>query len=182
MAGTDRQAAAVKLALTYKDSVALAQAKIAAEKQAAKDKAAGIIKLVVPPAPVSGQPVKAAPSFFSMRDSTNYYFVINVTTATIDLASSRFGIGQFNRANFPQGSIKHQLTGAGDDNQLIFVGRFFSLADVKDYARAIVPLLPDIMKVPKDQYNFFIITQENLNKLNNKLMLDNYIEYYQNTY
>ena len=178
----DRQAAAVKLALTYKDSVALAQAKIAAAKQAAKDKAAGIIKPVVPPAPVSGQPVKAAPSFFSMRDSTNYYFVINVTTATIDLASSRFGIGQFNRANFPQGSIKHQLTGAGDDNQLIFVGRFFSLADVKDYARAIVPLLPDIMKVPKDQYNFFIITQENLNKLNNKLMLDNYIEYYQNTY
>ena len=70
----------------------------------------------------------------------------------------------------------------GDDNQLIFVGRFFSLANVKDYARAIVPLLPDIMKVPKDQYSFFIITQENLNKLNNKLMLDNYVEYYQNTY
>ena len=178
----DRQATAVKLAKAYKDSVALAEARIAAAKQAALDKAAGINKPVVVPTPVDGQPVKTAPSFFSMRDSTNYYFVVNVSTSTIDLASSRFGIGQFNRANFPNGSIKHQLTAVGDDNQLIFVGRFFSLADVNDYARAIVPLLPDIMKVPKNQYSFFIITQENLNKLNNKLMLDNYVEYYQNTY
>ncbi|MFI5163289.1 MAG: tetratricopeptide repeat protein, partial [Sphingobacteriales bacterium] len=134
-------------------------------------------------------PKRETPSIFSMHDSTNYYFVINVGTATTNLASSRFGIGQFNRANFANGTIKHQLINVGDDNQLIFVGRFYSLADVKDYARAIIPLLPDIMKVPKNLYGFFIITQENLNKLKNlparqagKTMLDSYMDYYQNNY
>jgi len=68
------------------------------------------------------------------------------------------------------------------DNQLIYVGRFLSLEGVKDYARQIIPLLPDIMKVPKDKYSFFIITQENLNKLADKKTLDSYIDYYQKNY
>jgi hypothetical protein len=117
-----------------------------------------------------------------MSDSTNYYFVVNVSTATTNLASSRFGIGQFNRANFQGNAIAHQLKDVGDDNQLIYVGRFYSLDAVKAYARAIIPLMPDIMKVPKDKYSFFIITKQNLDKLNNKNLLDSYIEYYQSNY
>lgn len=125
---------------------------------------------------------KPKPSIFSMSDSTNYYFVVNVGTATTNLASSRFGIGQFNRANFQEGAITHQLKDVGDDNQLIYVGRFYSLDAVKAYARAIIPLMPDIMKVPKDKYSFFIITKQNLDKLSNKNLLDSYIEYYQSNY
>jgi len=132
--------------------------------------------------PASSAVVKPKPSIFSMNDSTNYYFVVNVSTATVNLASSRFGIGQFNRANFQEGAIIHQLKDVGDDNQLIYVGRFFSLDAVKAYARAIIPLMPDIMKVPKDKYSFFIITKQNLDKLNNKNLLDSYIEYYQSNY
>ena len=127
-------------------------------------------------------PPKEVSSVFSMSDSTNYYLVINVIRTTTNLASSRFGIGQFNRANFPNGGITHQLLNVGDQNQLIYVGRFFSLSAVKDYARAMVPLLPEIMKVPKDKYSFFIITQQNLDKLSNKNMLDMYIDYYQKNY
>ncbi|MBV8391079.1 MAG: tetratricopeptide repeat protein, partial [Mucilaginibacter sp.] len=125
---------------------------------------------------------KPKPSIFSMSDSTNYYFVVNVGLGTTNLASSRFGIGQFNRANFQEGAITHQLMDVGDDNQLIYIGRFYSLETVKAYARAIIPLMPDIMKVPKDKYSFFIITKQNLDKLNNKKMLDSYIEYYQSNY
>jgi len=138
--------------------------------------------------PANNQPAaetvkpKPKPSIFSMSDSTNYYFVVNVGTATTNLASSRFGIGQFNRANFQEGAIAHQLKAVGDDNQLIYVGRFGSLDAVKAYARAIIPLMPDIMKVPKDKYSFFIITKQNLDKLNNKNLLDSYIEYYQSNY
>jgi len=127
-------------------------------------------------------PKREVPSIFSMRDSTNYYFVINVGTTTTNLASSRFGVGQFNRANFSNSTIKHQLLSVGDDNQLIYVGRFYSIGAAKDYARAIIPLLPEIMKVPKNLYGFFIITQENLDKLKNKTMLDSYMDYYQNNY
>ena len=132
--------------------------------------------------PASSTVGKPKPSIFSLNDSTNYYFVVNVSTATVNLASSRFGIGQFNRANFQEGAIVHQLKDVGDDNQLIYVGRFFSLDAVKAYARAIIPLMPDIMKVPKDKYSFFIITKQNLDKLNNKNLLDSYIEYYQSNY
>ncbi|HVS92399.1 MAG TPA: tetratricopeptide repeat protein [Mucilaginibacter sp.] len=138
--------------------------------------------------PVTNQPASVSPpnpattSVFSMRDSTNYYFVINVTNVTTNLASSRFGIGQFNRANFQPGAITHQMISVGDSSRLIYVGRFFSLAAAKDYARAIIPLMPDIMKVPKDEYSFFLITQENLDKLTSKKMLDSYIDFYQNNY
>ena len=129
------------------------------------------------------KPVKVAvPSIFSMADSTNYYFVINVSSTSANLSSSRFGVGQFNRANYTGSTIKHQLRYVGDNNQLIYVGKFNNLHQVKDYARSIVPLLPEIMKVPKDKYSFFIVTQENLDKLKNKTLLDSYVDYYQNNY
>ena len=135
---------------------------------------------------VSQQPVVKVPdntpSIFSMRDSTNYYFVVNVSNNTTSLSSSRFGIGQFNRANYAGNGIRHQLTDAGPDNQLIYVGRFLTLNGVKKYAEAIIPLMPDIMKVPKDKYSFFIITKENLDKLADKKTLDSYLDYYQKNY
>lgn len=134
----------------------------------------------------TSQPAKQAvpevKSIFSLRDSTNYYFVVNVSTGTINLSSSRFGIGQFNRGNYQGTGISHQLKNAGADNQLIYVGRFNNLAAVKNYARAIIPLMPQIMKVAADKYTFFIITQENLDKLADKKTLDSYIDFYQKNY
>jgi tetratricopeptide (TPR) repeat protein len=140
-------------------------------------------KPVEQPVPVKEKPVaKTISKTFSTRDSTNYYFVINVSTGTTDLSSSRFGVGQFNRTSFRASGVTHQLKNAGRDNQLIYIGRFKNLNEVKDYARAIIPLLPDIMKVPKDKYSFFIITRENLDKLADRKLLDEYIDYYQQTY
>ncbi len=123
-----------------------------------------------------------APSIFGMKDSTNYYFVVNVNSGTTNLSSSRFGIGQYNRVMYPGKGIKHQLLAVGADNQLIYVGRFLTLEGVRKYARAIAQFLPEIMKVPKDKYSFFIITQENLNKLADKKTLDSYMDYYQRNY
>ena len=133
-----------------------------------------------PVAQVEPQPIK--PSIFNEKDNTNYYFVVNVSTGITDLSTSRFGIGQFNRANFIPTAIKHQLKNAGADNQLVYVGPFKNLDAVKVYARDIVPLMPQIMKIPKDKYSFFIITKENLDKLASKELLDSYIDYYQKTY
>lgn len=132
---------------------------------------------IAPPA----KPVEE-PSIFNMRDSTHYYFVVNVATATTNLASSRFGIGQYNRVNYASAGIKHQLKDVGADNQLIYVGVFNNLETAKVYTRGIIPLMPQIMKVPADKYSFFIITQENLNKLADKKTLDSYVSYYQKNY
>ena len=119
---------------------------------------------------------------FNLKDSTNYYFVINVSVGDINLSSSRYGIGQFTRTHYAGLGIKHQEMDIGNDNQLIYVGKFGSLKEVKKYEEDILPLMADIMKVPKDKYSFFVITQENLNKLADKKILDNYIDYYQQIY
>jgi len=143
------------------------------------------VKKVVDPLLMVKKPVNkpSVPStLFSMRDSTNYYFVINISNDNTNLASSRFGIGQFNRANFQNMSIKHLMMDVGDNNRLIYVGKFNSLEAVKVYARAIIPIMPEIMKVEKDKYSFFIITKGNLDKLADKKTLDSYIDYYQNNY
>ncbi|HZY39777.1 MAG TPA: tetratricopeptide repeat protein [Mucilaginibacter sp.] len=130
--------------------------------------------------PVTKHPYISA--VFNMADSANYYFVINVATGTTNMSSSRFGIGQFNRANFTGQQLRHQLLAVGDNNQLVYVGMFSSLNAVKKYAQQIVPLLGDIMKVPVDKYSYFIITKQNLDKLADKKTLDSYIDYYQNNY
>ena len=142
-------------------------------------------KTTAPQQAIAAAPAVKKPfvsAVFSMRDSINYYFIINIVNNNTNLSSSRFGIGQFNRANYPNSNITHQLMYVGDTNQLIFVGRFNSLAAVKAYARAIIPIMPEIMKVAKDKYSFFIITKENLDKLADKNTLDSYIDYYQNNY
>ncbi len=130
--------------------------------------------------PVQKQPYNS--KLFSKRDSTNYYFIINISNDNTNPASSRFSIGQFNRTNYDGRGITHQLMQVGDNNRLIYVGRFYSLEEVKAYARAIVPLLGEIMKIPKDKYSFFIVTKENLDKLADKKTLDSYFDYYQNNY
>jgi hypothetical protein len=144
------------------------------------------IKTIVPPElAVNAPPVVKKPvvsSIFSMRDSTNYYFVINVSNNTTNLSSSRFGIGQFNRVNLPNSPIKHNLAYVGNNNQLIYVGLFNSIGAVKAYARAIIPLMSEIMKVSSDKYTYFIITKENLNKLADKKTLDSYMDFYQGNY
>lgn len=137
---------------------------------------------IVAPVTTAPRTPLPAPSIFSNKDSTNYYFAINVSSGSSNLSSSRFGVGQFNRTSYQGSPIRHQLKPVGDDNQVIFVGRFMSKDEAKEYARKIVPLLPQIMKVPADKYSFFIITQENLDKLADRKLLDSYIEYYQKNF
>jgi len=153
------------------------------EKPAEKPEAPGVVKPgdTTTRQTAANEPSKKASALFNERDSTNYYFVVNVSTGTTDLSSSRFGIGQYNRINFQTNTIGHQLKNAGPDNQLIYVGRFRNLNAAKNYARGIIPLMAQIMKVPADKYSFFIITKKNLDKLANKKTLDDYIEYYQQT-
>lgn len=166
-----------------KKAAAIAKADSAKEVAAAPPAATPVAK-PVDPLLSNAVPVKkpVVSNIFSMRDSTNYYFVINIYKDNTNLAPSRFGIGQFNRTNLNDPNVKHQLMDVGNDNRLIFVGRFYSLASVKAYARAIIPLMPEIMTIPKDKYTFFIITSQNLDKLASKKILDSYIDFYQNNY
>ena len=124
-------------------------------------------------------PIPTESGFFSLADSAEYYFVVNILDPSINLSSSRFGIGQFNRANFSGGGIKHQLKAVNKQNQLIFVGVFKSKNAVVDYYKNINPLMKDIMKIPADKYNTFFISKQNLDKLNSREVVNQYIDFYQ---
>ena len=135
------------------------------------------IPVVTPTPPV---PVKVDKTF-STEISKVYYFVIDVADASLTLSSSRFGIGQFNRGNYPGAGLKHQLT-EFDNDQLIYVGNFISFAEAKSYADGITPNLKQIMKVPAGIYTSFIISKENFEKLQNKDLVTRYLEFYKNNY
>lgn len=118
---------------------------------------------------------------FSLADSTHYYVAINVVGGNFNLSSSRFGIGQFNRANFPEGNIKHQLLSVADTNQLIYMGEFYSQGSAQEYLQNIKPLLGDIMKV-QAPYTLFLITKANLDRINSAELLAQYQEFYKEHY
>jgi tetratricopeptide (TPR) repeat protein len=142
--------------------------------------------------PVTLTPIPAVPNAtaptgvktdgtFSNAASTVYYFVVDVADASLTLSSSRFGIGQFNRGNFAGSNLRHQLK-EFDNDQLIYVGNFSSFEDANSYANGIVPQLKQIMKVPVNIYTSFIISKENFDKLTSKTLLDQYMEFYKNSY
>lgn len=154
-----------------------------------------------PKPPVKVDPVKAEPekpkiepenkpavvvapvvdNLFSKAESKTYYYVIDVADMTVSVSSSRFGVGQFNRANYVGDGLKHQLLELQED-QLIYVGSFESLEDVQDYAKGITPLLPRIMKVPANTYKGFYISKENFDKIKNRDTLNRYLEFFKNNY
>lgn len=118
---------------------------------------------------------------FSTAESTTYYYVVSVSDMSLSVSSSRFGIGQFNRSNYAGTGIKHQLLELNDD-QLIFVGNFANLDEVKTYAEGINPQLTKIMKVPASTYKWFYISKENFEKINDRETLTKYIEFFKNNY
>ncbi|MBB5620033.1 tetratricopeptide (TPR) repeat protein [Pedobacter cryoconitis] len=148
--------------------------------------AAVVTPEITTPVPIKTAEVPAArpviiDKTFSTEISKVYYFVVDVADASLTLSSSRFGIGQFNRGNFPGAGLKHQLT-EFDNDQLIYVGNFLSFAEAKSYADGITPQLKQIMKVPAGTYSSFIISKENFEKLRNKDLVTKYLDFYKNNY
>ncbi|MFD0939846.1 type IX secretion system periplasmic lipoprotein PorW/SprE [Pedobacter boryungensis] len=123
--------------------------------------------------------VKPVDNLFSKAESNIYYYVVSVNDMSLSVSSSRFGIGQFNRGNYAGTALKHQLLEL-DEDQLIFVGTFASLDEVKTYAESITPQLTKIMKVPATTYKGFYISKENFDKIKNRELLNRYIEFFKN--
>ncbi len=120
--------------------------------------------------------------FFDLDESADHYFVVNVSDPSVNLSSSRFGIGQFNRVNLPSTVIKHQLKSITNQNQLIFVGPLTGLEAAKNYFNQINPLIRDTMKIPATKYSTFFINKQNLDKISDVETLERYVEFYKKNY
>jgi len=138
------------------------------------------IEEVLKPVDKPAEVVKPA-SIFSAATSNEYYYVIDVADATLTLSSSRFGIGQFNRGNYPDNDLAHKLIELEND-QLIYVTSFIDLEDAKLYESSIIGQLKSIMKVPANLYRGFIISKENFEKLNSRDRINEYIDFLRDNY
>jgi hypothetical protein len=121
-------------------------------------------------------------TFFELNEPGDYYFIVNVSDPTLNLSSSRFGIGQFNRVNFSGNSIKHQLKSIADQNQLIFVGPLNSKDAAQTYFDQINPLMKEIMKIPATKYSTFLISNKNLEKITDLEILERYVNFYKKNF
>jgi TolA-binding protein len=139
------------------------------------------VKPVEKPEEVKPIDVVKPASIFSAATSNEYYYVIDVADATLTLSSSRFGIGQFNRGNYPDNDLAHKLVEL-DNNQLIYVTSFIDLEDAKIYESSIAGQLKNIMKVPSNLYRSFIISKENFEKLNSRDRINEYLEFLKDNY
>jgi hypothetical protein len=124
---------------------------------------------------------KKSKAIFELNNNTNYHVVINVEDGLLNLNSARYGINQFNRANFPE-SISQQLTSVGYFNQLINIGLFSTKQDAQNYANALKQVLPDIMKISQQAYSVFLITNDNLQKITTTELLTQYQKFYTENY
>ena len=133
------------------------------------------------PAEVKPVDVTKPVSIFSAATSDEYYYVIDVADATLTLSSSRFGIGQFNRGNYPDNDLAHKLIEL-DNDQLIYITSFIDLEDAKLYESSITGQLKNIMKVPANLYKGFIISKENFQKLTDRQRVNEYLEFLKDNY
>ncbi|RQO72664.1 gliding motility protein [Pedobacter sp. KBW01] len=136
---------------------------------------------VAKPVEVKPADVNKPASIFSAAKSEEYYYVIDVADATLTLSSSRFGLGQFNRGNYPDNDLVHKLVEL-DNDQLIYVTSFVDLEDAKLYESSIIGQLKNIMKVPANLYKGFIISKENFEKLINRQRINEYLEFLKDNY
>jgi tetratricopeptide (TPR) repeat protein len=136
---------------------------------------------VVKPVEVKPTDVTKPASIFSAAKSEEYYYVIDVADATLTLSSSRFGIGQFNRGNYPDNDLEHKLVEL-DNDQLIYITSFIDLEDAKLYESSITGQLKNIMKVPANLYKSFIISKENFGKLTDRSRVNEYLEFLKDNY
>ncbi len=121
-------------------------------------------------------------TFFELDGSSDYYFIVNVSDPSLNLSSSRFGIGQFNRVNYSGNAIKHQLKSIANQNQLIFVGPLTGKESAQAYFDQISPLIREIMKIPATKYGTFFISDKNLEKITDLGTLERYVDFYKKNY
>jgi len=112
-------------------------------------------------------------------ESANYLFVINIMHGSVNLSPSRYGIGQFNRGQYPTEPLTHQLKNITDENQLLYIGVFSTFAEAKAYEIKIKPLLSSIMKIPEDIYTSFIVTESVFNTFATFEQLEDYFTIYE---
>jgi len=115
---------------------------------------------------------------YQLPELEPYYFVVLIDDMKINLAPSRYGIGQFIRTRFPRQGYGHELSELDDSHQLIKVGVFENLETAKEFESKILNLLPQIIKIGEKKYSTFVIPKSILDMSEEVSFINDYIKKY----
>ncbi|UKJ07339.1 tetratricopeptide repeat protein [Solitalea lacus] len=120
-----------------------------------------------------------AKSYFKKATpEAKYVLVVSVNNANANLNRIRLGIGQFNRSLFADKNYLHSSKTINNETQLISVSQFNDLETAKGYFRKFMDYRSDVVGLPDDKYNVFIITTDNFARLINQQTVEDYRNYF----
>jgi len=115
---------------------------------------------------------------YQLPELEPYYFVVLIDDMKINLAPSRYGIGQFIRTRFPRQGYGHELSELDDSHQLIKVGVFENLQTAREFESKILNLLPQIIKIGEKKYSTFVIPKSILDMSDEMSFINDYLKKY----
>ncbi|MCO4293506.1 hypothetical protein NF867_11585 [Solitalea sp. MAHUQ-68] len=120
-----------------------------------------------------------AKSYFKKAsENAVYTFVISVNNPTANLNRIRQGIGQFNRSLYSDKNYTHNSKVINNETQLISVTPFPDVETAKEYYRRFRDSREEIVGLPDDKYDFFIITTDNFARLVSQQTVEEYRDYF----
>ena len=122
-----------------------------------------------------------AASMFNRNIDTTQIFVLAVKDTRMSLRQALNGFAQFNREEFRNWNLATEVKPSGD-YQLMVVQGIPSLNEAMSYFRKVVITRSLFEPLGQTIYRNFLITEENLEKLNEEKKVEEYIDFFRNNY
>lgn len=115
-------------------------------------------------------------------EDARYLLVVAVNDATMNLNSTRQGIGLFNRGYFNRMNYKHNSKTINNETQLVSVTIFNSRDEADSYYREFMSRSDRLVDAPAEITDIFLITRENFLLLDSQQIVDEYVNYFKSIY
>ncbi len=120
--------------------------------------------------------------FVPEAEDARYLLVVAVNDATMNLNSTRLGIGLFNRGYYSRMNYKHNSKTINNETQLISVTIFNSREEAEAYYRAFMDRREQIVRAPGEITDIFLITRDNFLLLDSQQIVEEYVNYFNSNY
>ncbi|QEC51178.1 tetratricopeptide repeat protein [Anseongella ginsenosidimutans] len=110
--------------------------------------------------------------------SEPFVVVIAVNDPSLNLNSTRFGLGQLNRRLYEGKNYQHQVKTVNNETQLLSVGSFADMQAARDYYETLLQHRGALIKAPEEKTSVFYLTASNFERLVNAGTVRDYRYYF----
>ena len=131
---------------------------------------------------IAAPAVAAVPASFTYKAAAPHYFVFSFPEMASKTMGLKAALGDFNRLKFSGQALENNVYMLSGNSGIIVAGPFNNAAQAKSYFNTFKST-PDITREYKpDEYQIFIISEENLGKLRHDKDLPAYMNFYRSKY